>query len=148
MAEQLGGLLSAVVNRRFDEAGMRIFALAQGDCPDVAGFALEVQSLVGGDLDLTIGELNVARTISDLLSLAARHGLDLPEELVAFFKQLVYLDGICRALAPGYDLLGDGGQVVEAARQRSFAACAPVTRRRRPAADHVRLGGARLALSA
>lgn len=148
MAEQLGGLLSAVVNRRFDEAGMRIFALAQGDCPDVAGFALEVQSLVGGDLDLTIGELNVARTISDLLSLAARHGLDLPEELVAFFKQLVYLDGICRALAPGYDLLGDGGQVVEAARQRSFAACAPVTRRRRPEADPVRLGGARLALSA
>lgn len=116
---------------------------------DLAGFAVEVQSLVGGCLDRSIGELNVARTISDLLALAARHGLDLPEELVAFFKQLVYLDGICRGLDPAFDLLGDGGKIVESARERRFAACSPTSRRpRRPGVAAARHTEARLAVSA
>jgi ubiquinone biosynthesis protein len=144
VADQLGGLLSAVFNRHFEEAGLRIFSLARGECPDVAAFAIEVQSLVSGCLDRSIGELNVASTISDLLSLAARNGLNLPEDIVAFFKQLVYLDGICRGLDPGFDLLGDGGAIVDAARTRPFAACSPSPRRRRVAVPG-RLTKARLA---
>lgn len=146
-AHEVGEMLSAVVKGRFDEAGLRILSLAKGSCADLPAFAAEVQSLVGRCLDRSIGELNVARTISELLALAARNGLDLPQELVAFFKQLVYLDGICRGLDPGFDLLADGGDVVQAAREPRFSACAPAPRHRRSVRPS-RLGEPRLAVSA
>jgi predicted unusual protein kinase regulating ubiquinone biosynthesis (AarF/ABC1/UbiB family) len=72
--------------------------------------------MIGSYLDRPLAELDVAAALRRMLGIAASHGLVLPESAVAFFKQLLYLDGVCRSLQPGFDLL-DGGAAILASVQ-------------------------------
>jgi predicted unusual protein kinase regulating ubiquinone biosynthesis (AarF/ABC1/UbiB family) len=52
-----------------------------------------------------------------MLELAARNKFSLPESLVAFMKQILYISGVCRILEPDFDVLGDIAPIVALARQ-------------------------------
>jgi predicted unusual protein kinase regulating ubiquinone biosynthesis (AarF/ABC1/UbiB family) len=54
-----------------------------------------------------VGDLDVAEALRGLLRLSATHGFTLPESLVSFFKQMVYVDGVCRKLNPDFNMLDD-----------------------------------------
>ena len=78
---------------------------------------------MGTCLDRPLGEIDVAGTLSRLLAIAARHGLVLPATLVALFKQIMYLEGVCRTVDPEFDLLGDGAAVVDGSRAEGTSTC-------------------------
>lgn len=54
--------------------------------------------------DASASEL--ADAVGTLIRLVARRGFRLPEELVLFFKNLLYLNGFAAAVAPDANLLG------------------------------------------
>lgn len=131
LADRLAETLAAVAGGRLAEAALGIVSLAKGECADLAAFVGELQGFVSTCLDRPIGEISIARTLAALLPLAARNGLELPDELVAFFKQLIYLDGVCQELEPSFDLLQDGGRLIEHARAPREYPCEPATPCRR-----------------
>ena len=112
----LSDLLAAVTSRRFDAVGPALFRMVDVDPENLVAIGPELQRVVTECLDRPVDKLDVADATRRILQVAARHGLVLPEALVAFLKQLVYLDGVCRTLQPTFDLLADGAVVVERAR--------------------------------
>ena len=112
-------LLAAVVNCRVDDVLNAILRLVDTRQIDLAAIAPDVQALIATCLDRPLGEIDVPDTLRSILALAVRHSLVLPEALVGLFKQIMYLDGVCRTLDPEFDLLGDGAAIIDRARARS-----------------------------
>lgn len=55
--------------------------------------------------DADVSEL--AEAVTRLVRVIAAHGVQLPKELVLFFKNLLYLNGFAASVAPGAPLLGE-----------------------------------------
>jgi ubiquinone biosynthesis protein len=111
-------LLDAAVNHRFGDAAVAILKMIDAGDVDLAAVIQEVQSFMVAHLDTTVAALDVCSTICGILKLAARSGFALPESLVAFFKQMLYIDGICRGLDVDFDVLGDAAPIVSMARNQ------------------------------
>jgi ubiquinone biosynthesis protein len=116
-------LLGAVVGRRFDGVAAAMLQLADTRAVNWAEIVPEMQAMIGSYLDRPLGELDVAAALGRMLAIAASHGLVLPESAVAFFKQLLYLDGVCRSLQPDFDLLEGGATILTDARCQPPQTC-------------------------
>jgi ubiquinone biosynthesis protein len=109
-------LLDAVVNRRFGDAAMAIFRTIDATEIDMARVVHDVQDFLAGHVDIALADLDMRQTIGSILQLASRHRFVFPEALAVFLKQMVYVDGICRTLDPGFDVLNDAAPIVSLAR--------------------------------
>ncbi len=106
-------LLTTLVEFRFDSAALALLDLVDATSADLAAVALDVQCLVASLMSKPISEIDTANAVGILLRTAGRHHLVLPQEVVAFFKQMLFLDGICRALEPSFDLFLEGVALLE-----------------------------------
>jgi predicted unusual protein kinase regulating ubiquinone biosynthesis (AarF/ABC1/UbiB family) len=106
-------LLTSVVGLRFDAAALAMLQLVDATSTDLRAVALDVQGLVAGLTSKPIREVDVADALGQLLRTAERHNLVLPQDVVAFLKQMMFLDGICRTLDPEYDLFVDGAGLLD-----------------------------------
>jgi ubiquinone biosynthesis protein len=111
-------ILDAAVHHRFGDVAMAVCKMVDATDVDLAAVIPEVAAFMAAHLDTTVAALDVRQALSGILQLAARHGFTLPESLVAFFKQMLYIDGICRELDPGFDVLGDVAPIVAMARDQ------------------------------
>lgn len=112
MAHQI---LDAGVNRRFGEVAGAILTMADATNLDAATGVRALQDFLASHLDASAGDLDVAEALRGMLRLAARNGFALPECLVSFFKQIVYVDGVCRKLNPDFDVLDDLAPIISMA---------------------------------
>jgi ubiquinone biosynthesis protein len=109
-------LLDAIVNRRYGDAALAILQMIEPGEVDVAALIADTQSLLTAHLETALGKVDVNGVIIEFLHSAARNGLVLPRSLMSFLKQLLYIEGICRMLAPDFDVLSDAAPIVSLAR--------------------------------
>lgn len=72
---------------------------------DVDEFARDIRDLIAPYFGLTMKNVNLGRLLMDSTSIATKHGLVLPPELVLFFKSVVSLEGMGRMLLKDFDFL-------------------------------------------
>lgn len=68
-------------------------------------FAKELQSLIAPYYGLTTKHINVGRILMSSSSVAAKHGLSVPTELMMFFKSIVSIEGLGQKIMPDFDFL-------------------------------------------
>jgi ubiquinone biosynthesis protein len=112
----LGDLLVAVVERRFGDVALALFGMIDVTDVDVATLMQETQDFLAAHLDTSLAGLDLRATITGILGIASRSGCTLRDSLVAFVKQLLYIDGVCRDLDPDFDVVGDARPIISMAR--------------------------------
>jgi ubiquinone biosynthesis protein len=68
-------------------------------------FAKELRELIAPYYGLTLKNVNMGRLLMSSSSIATRHGLAVPTELMMFFKSLVAIEGLGRRIDPLFDPL-------------------------------------------
>jgi ubiquinone biosynthesis protein len=114
-------LLVAVVDRRFRDVALAMFGMIDVGGVDQAALVEEVRAFLAGHLDTSLASLDLRATITGILGIASRNGCTLRDSLVAFLKQLVYIEGVCRELDPDFDVLGDARPIISMARDTKYA---------------------------
>ncbi len=69
----------------------------------IAPFRAAVSQLMDRYFGLSIGEISTASLFTDLVELSTRFGVRLPKEMAILSKATVSIDGVVRALHPGFD---------------------------------------------
>jgi ubiquinone biosynthesis protein len=72
---------------------------------DVDEFARDIKNLLAPYIGLTMKDVNLGRLLLQSTSVASRHGLSLPSELVLFFKSIVAIEGMGRLISEDFDFL-------------------------------------------
>lgn len=75
------------------------------DLVNVDLFAKDLRELIAPYFGLTLKNVNMGRLLMGSASVAARHGLIVPSELMLFFKSLVAIEGLGRRINPDFDFL-------------------------------------------
>lgn len=68
-------------------------------------FARDLRDLIAPYFGLSLRHVNVGKLLMDSTSVAAAHGLELPPELILFFKSIVTIEGMARILMKDFDFL-------------------------------------------
>lgn len=72
---------------------------------DIDEFAKDLQDLLAPHFGLNLKSVNLGRLLMATTSVAAKHRLVLPSELMLFFKSIVTVEGMARVIRPDFDLL-------------------------------------------
>lgn len=72
---------------------------------DVNLLAREIRDLISPYYGLTMKDVNMAKVMFDSTSIAARHQLHLPRELMLFFKSLMGMESLGKLLVQDFDFL-------------------------------------------
>ena len=75
------------------------------DAVDVDEFAKDIRDLIAPYFGLSIRHVNLGKILLQSTSLAVKHGLVLPSDLVLFFKSIVTIEGMGRLILKDFDLL-------------------------------------------
>ena len=75
------------------------------DAIDVDEFARDLRDLLAPYFGLTMKNVDFGRLLMDSTALAARHRLQLPSELMLFFKSIVTVESMGRLVVGDFDLL-------------------------------------------
>jgi ubiquinone biosynthesis protein len=74
---------------------------------DVAALAAELEALDAEHHDAVVTHEQMVEGMGQVMRILVAHGFRLPKELVLFFKNLLYLNGLSATLAPDLNLLGE-----------------------------------------
>jgi ubiquinone biosynthesis protein len=74
---------------------------------DTVALAAELEALDAEHRDAVITHEQLVEGMRQVMSILVSHGFRLPKELVLFFKNLLYLNGLASTLAPDLNLLGE-----------------------------------------
>lgn len=84
---------------------------------DVDRFAKDLRDLVAPYYGLTLKNVNVGKLLMDSASMAAKHRIVVPSELMLYFKSMIAVEGLGRQLLPDFDFLNQSlefaGEVVK-----------------------------------
>lgn len=104
--------LHAIFEARYDDVIAGIIDLTGASMSDVDAAVTDLADVAGRYLGGPLADMRMGALFGELLSSANRHGMSLPTNHVLLFKQLLYLDGLCRRLNPGFDVFRDGSRYV------------------------------------
>jgi ubiquinone biosynthesis protein len=68
-------------------------------------FSREVRDLIAPYHGMTFKDVNFGKLLMDSTSIAAKHGIIMPSELMLFFKAIVTVEGMGRTIIKDFDLL-------------------------------------------
>lgn len=74
---------------------------------DVDAAAADLAAATGPMMDRPLGELSYGELLDQTVTIARRHHIRMPKELVLVSKQLVYFERYAKDLAPGYVMFTD-----------------------------------------
>lgn len=72
---------------------------------NVDTFAKDLQSLISPYYGLTLKNVNVGKILMSSSSIAGRHGLKIPTELMLFFKSIISIEGLGQRIQKDFDFL-------------------------------------------
>ena len=126
MREMATRLLMALGDQRGDDVAATLIEMGEPSTEfDRVGYTREIATLVARNLELTAAEVKAGRVLFDILDVSYRSGLRLPAELTLLAKALFNLDGVTRALSPGYTpfetIREYGNQIAMARAQRDMS---------------------------
>ncbi|MCB0393368.1 MAG: AarF/ABC1/UbiB kinase family protein, partial [Bdellovibrionales bacterium] len=74
---------------------------------DVDRFAKDLRDLIAPLYGLSFKNINTGKILLDATSVAAQHHLQVPSDLVMFFKSIVTIEGMGRTVIRDFDLLNE-----------------------------------------
>src|SRR5207237_9544626 len=80
---------------------------------DCAALAQVLDEQVGEERLLSVTHDQMVERFGRVMRILVAQGFRMPNELVLFFKNLLYLNGLADTLAPGLDLLGEVDPIFE-----------------------------------
>ena len=96
-------LLMALGDHRGDQVATTLIEMGDPTADfDRGAYTREIASLVARNLELTAEEVEAGRVLLEVIDLSYRNGLRLPAEMTLLAKALFNLDGVTRALDPGF----------------------------------------------
>lgn len=102
----VANMLLALSREDYDRLAYEYVDLAPfTDKVNVDLFAKDLRELIAPYYGLTLKNVNLGRILMSSSSIAARHHLTLPTELMLFFKSIVSIEGIGRRIIPDFDFL-------------------------------------------
>lgn len=102
----IANMFLALADEDYDRLAYQYVDLAPfSERVDVDQFARDIRDLIAPYFGLTMKNVNLGRLLMDSTSVAARHGLMLPAELVMFFKSIIALEGMGRMIRKDFDFL-------------------------------------------
>lgn len=96
-------LLMALGDHRGDDVATTLIeqGVPAGDF-DRPGYTRAIAELIARNADLSAAEVEAGKVLFEVIDLSFQHGLRLPAEMTLLAKALFNLDGVTRALDPGY----------------------------------------------
>jgi len=85
---------------------MREFGAVPPDT-DVGALAAQLEALDAEHHDAVVTHEQIVQGMGQVMRILVAHGFRLPKELVLFFKNLLYLNGLAATLEPDLNLLGE-----------------------------------------
>lgn len=102
----IANMLIALATEDYDRLAYEYVDLAPyNDHVDADLFARDLRDLIAPYYGLTLKHVNVGKLLMDSASIAARYNLILPPELVMFFKSIVTIEGMGRAIMKDFNFL-------------------------------------------
>jgi ubiquinone biosynthesis protein len=102
----ISNMLLALAEEDYDRLAYLYVDLAPyNDYVDVDRFARNLRDLIAPYIGLSLRHVNIGRLLLDSTAVAARHKLQLPSELVLFFKSVVTIEGMGRVISSDFDFL-------------------------------------------
>ncbi len=96
-------LLMALGDHRGDQVATTLIEMGDPTADfDRGAYTREIASLVARNLELSVEEVEAGRVLFEVIDLSYRNGLRLPAEMTLLAKALFNLDGVTRALDPGF----------------------------------------------
>lgn len=78
------------------------------DLVDVDLLARDLRDMIAPYYGLTLKHVNVGKLLMDSTALASRYGLQLPPELIMFFKSIISIEGMGRVIMKDFNFLAYG----------------------------------------
>lgn len=104
--DSIASMLVALATEDYEKLAYEYIDLApQGEGVDINHLAREVRDLISPYYGLTMKDVNMAKVLFESTSIAAKHNLQLPRELLLFFKSLMGIESLGRLLVPDFDFL-------------------------------------------
>lgn len=103
LRENVIHLLMDIADNRGDDAAAVLVEIGE-QLPgfDRASYVNAVAALMARNYDLAVGEMQAGKVLYELINISYQKALRLPAELTLLAKTMFNLDGVTRALDPGY----------------------------------------------
>jgi len=80
---------------------------------DIALLQKDLMDTISPYVGLVLGEVNVGKLLLQSTSIAAKHKLKVPRELMLLFKAIMTIDGLAKKLDPDFDILQLGNRLAK-----------------------------------
>lgn len=102
----IASMLYALSQEDYDRLALEYVDLAPfTDKINTDLFARDLRELIAPFFGLNLANINIGKILMGSASIAARHGLTVPTELMLFFKSIVAIEGLGRRIDPQFDFL-------------------------------------------
>jgi ubiquinone biosynthesis protein len=111
----IAGMFVALANEDYEQLAYEYIEIApHSEMVDIEAFARDLRELIAPFFGLTLKDVNAGKLLLRSTNVAAKHGLQLPSELMLLFKAIVTVEGMGRLLVEDFDPLS---QSLEFARE-------------------------------
>lgn len=80
---------------------------------DISQLQKDLMDTISPYVGLVLGDVNVGKLLLQSTSIAARHQLTVPRELMLLFKAIMTIDGLAKKLDPDFDILQLGNRLAK-----------------------------------
>lgn len=97
----------ALIDEDYETLAVEYGALCQGDT-DINQLQKDLMDTISPYVGMSLGEVNVGQLLLRSTSIAVRHNLKVPREMMLLFKAMVTIEALGKKLDPGFDLMQVG----------------------------------------
>lgn len=102
----IANMLVALASEDYDRLAYEYVDLAPyTELVDVDLFARDLRDMIAPYYGLTLQHVNVGKLMMDSTGVASRYGLQLPPELIMFFKSIISIEGMGRVIMKDFNFL-------------------------------------------
>lgn len=104
--DAIASMLAALAREDYERMAYEYVDLAPfSEKVNIDLFARDLRELIAPYYGLTLRSVNIGRILMSSSSIAARHGLSVPTELMMYFKSIVAIEGLGRRIDKDFDFL-------------------------------------------
>lgn len=102
----LTDILSAIVKRDMDEVvSLLLFAGDISDSLDIRALKRDLSNFIDGYYEIPLKEIEVGRMLMEFIEIITLYSIRISPDLMLLVKSLVLIEGMGRALDPGFDMV-------------------------------------------
>src|SRR5690606_27030337 len=104
--DSIANMFIALAQEDYDDLALEFVNLSQEtQYANTDLFARDLRDLIAPYFGLTFKNINTGRLLMDAASLAGHHNIQVPSELMLFFKSIITVEGMGRELVEDFDVL-------------------------------------------